>query len=166
MLLYPPSFAFRVFYSNERPVSPVYCFLLRTSHARGCNRSDVIIICRLSRQDERFNHDVDVMTGYHTRSMLCLPIKDSNNEVIGVAQVINKQGDPDATFTAHDSRVFASYLQFCGIGLKNAQLYERSQLEIKRNQVSRPPFPRSFVPHVTAPSPLRLTDRCCSTWPA
>lgn len=87
-------------------------------------------------QDERFNHDVDVMTGYHTRSMLCLPIKDSNNEVIGVAQVINKQGDYEATFTAHDSRVFAGYLQFCGIGLKNAQLYERSQLEIKRNQVT------------------------------
>ncbi|XP_045025389.1 dual 3',5'-cyclic-AMP and -GMP phosphodiesterase 11 isoform X4 [Daphnia magna] len=86
-------------------------------------------------KDERFNHDVDVMTGYHTRSMLCLPIKDSNNEVIGVAQVINKQGDNEATFTVHDSRVFAGYLQFCGIGLKNAQLYERSQLEIKRNQV-------------------------------
>ncbi len=86
-------------------------------------------------QDERFNHDVDLMTGYHTRSMLCLPIKDSNGEVIGVAQVINKLGEADATFSAHDSRVFASYLQFCGIGLKNAQLYERSQLEIKRNQV-------------------------------
>jgi dual 3',5'-cyclic-AMP and -GMP phosphodiesterase 11 len=67
--------------------------------------------------------------------MLCLPIKDSNNEVIGVAQVINKQGDNEATFTTHDSQVFAGYLQFCGIGLKNAQLYERSQLEIKRNQV-------------------------------
>lgn len=33
------------------------------------------------------------------------------------------------------SQVFASYLQFCGIGIKNAQLYERSELENKRNQV-------------------------------
>lgn len=32
-------------------------------------------------------------------------------------------------------QVFASYLQFCGIGLRNAQLFEKSQLEIKRNQV-------------------------------
>lgn len=32
-------------------------------------------------------------------------------------------------------QVFASYLQFCGIGLRNAQLYEKSQLEVKRNQV-------------------------------
>lgn len=33
------------------------------------------------------------------------------------------------------SQVFSSYLQFCGIGLRNAQLYEKSQLEVKRNQV-------------------------------
>lgn len=32
-------------------------------------------------------------------------------------------------------QVFSSYLQFCGIGLRNAQLYEKSQLEVKRNQV-------------------------------
>lgn len=32
-------------------------------------------------------------------------------------------------------QIFASYLQFCGIGLRNAQLYEKSQLEVKRNQV-------------------------------
>ena len=29
----------------------------------------------------------------------------------------------------------SKYLQFCGVGLHNAQLYERSQLEVRRNQV-------------------------------
>ncbi len=38
-------------------------------------------------------------------------------------------------FSSNDENVFEKYLQFCGIGLKNAQLYERSQLEVKRNQV-------------------------------
>lgn len=38
-------------------------------------------------QDERFNHDIDQQTGYKTRSLLCMPIKDINGEVIGVAQV-------------------------------------------------------------------------------
>ena len=33
-------------------------------------------------------------------------------------------------------QVFSSYLAFCGIGLRNAQLYQRSQLENKRSQVS------------------------------
>ncbi|XP_042878602.1 dual 3',5'-cyclic-AMP and -GMP phosphodiesterase 11-like [Penaeus japonicus] len=84
-------------------------------------------------QDSRFNPDIDGMTGYKTRSMLCMPIKDSAGEVIGVAQVINKHQGP--CFTVTDEKVFESYLQFCGIGLRNAQLYERSQLDVKRNQV-------------------------------
>ncbi len=85
-------------------------------------------------RDERFNQEVDNMTGYRTRSMLCHPIKDaSNGEVLGVAQVINKANE--GVFSPNDEAVFEKYLQFCGIGLKNAQLYERSQLEVKRNQV-------------------------------
>lgn len=51
----------------------------------------------------------------------------------GSFQVINKVGD--TPFTQQDEQVFASYLQFCGIGLRNAHLYEKSQLEVKRNQV-------------------------------
>lgn len=84
-------------------------------------------------EDERFNDHIDTMTGYKTRTLLCMPIKDTNGDVIGVAQVINKVGD--TPFTAQDEQVFGSYLQFCGIGLRNAHLYEKSQLEIKRNQV-------------------------------
>ncbi|XP_064091745.1 dual 3',5'-cyclic-AMP and -GMP phosphodiesterase 11-like isoform X1 [Macrobrachium nipponense] len=84
-------------------------------------------------EDHRFNPNIDGKTGYKTRSMLCMPIKDTAGEVIGVAQVINKQ--QGQAFTVNDEKVFESYLQFCGIGLRNAQLYERSQLEVKRNQV-------------------------------
>ncbi|KAK6628218.1 Dual 3',5'-cyclic-AMP and -GMP phosphodiesterase 11 [Polyplax serrata] len=84
-------------------------------------------------KDDRFNHDIDARTGYKTRTLLCMPIKDTSGDVLGVAQVINKSND--SCFTPTDEKVFSSYLQFCGIGLKNAQLYEKSQLEVKRNQV-------------------------------
>ncbi|KYN37518.1 Dual 3',5'-cyclic-AMP and -GMP phosphodiesterase 11 [Trachymyrmex septentrionalis] len=84
--------------------------------------------------DSRFNREIDALTGYRTRALLCMPIKDCNGDVIGVAQVINKLGG-EGQFTAQDEKVFAGYLQFCGIGLRNAQLYEKSQLEVKRNQV-------------------------------
>ncbi|XP_067624742.1 dual 3',5'-cyclic-AMP and -GMP phosphodiesterase 11 isoform X2 [Eurosta solidaginis] len=84
-------------------------------------------------QDERFNGEIDSITGYRTKALLCMPIKDSSGDVIGVAQVINKLNGE--CFTEADEKVFAAYLQFCGIGLRNAQLYEKSQLEIKRNQV-------------------------------
>ncbi|XP_073825840.1 phosphodiesterase 11 isoform X3 [Musca autumnalis] len=84
-------------------------------------------------KDERFNCEIDTLTGYRTKALLCMPIKDSSGDVIGVAQVINKLNGE--CFSETDEKVFASYLQFCGIGLRNAQLYEKSQLEIKRNQV-------------------------------
>ena len=32
-------------------------------------------------------------------------------------------------------QVFAKYLVFAGIGVKNADMYETSQVEIRRNQV-------------------------------
>ena len=62
-----------------------------------------------------------------------MPIKDMNGDVIGVAQVVNKKDD--TPFTKEDEDVFRRYLQFCSICLRNAQLFERSQLEIRRNQV-------------------------------
>ena len=41
--------------------------------------------------DERFNREIDQQTGFTTRSVLCVPIRTVKNEVIGVAQVLNKK---------------------------------------------------------------------------
>ena len=36
----------------------------------------------------RFNSDIDSLTGYKTKTMMCSPIKDQQGAVIGVAQVM------------------------------------------------------------------------------
>ncbi|KAG9345531.1 hypothetical protein JZ751_008675 [Albula glossodonta] len=56
-------------------------------------------------------------------------------EVVGVAQAINKKCGNNGTFTEQDEKDFSAYLAFSGIVLHNAQLYETSQLENRRNQV-------------------------------
>uniref|UniRef100_A0A674NF83 Phosphodiesterase n=1 Tax=Takifugu rubripes TaxID=31033 RepID=A0A674NF83_TAKRU len=86
-------------------------------------------------EDSRFNAEVDLITGYKTHSILCLPIKNHRDEVVGVAQAINKKSGDDAAFTDQDEKDFSAYLAFSGIVLHNAQLYETSQLENRRNQV-------------------------------
>uniref|UniRef100_A0A673FX86 Phosphodiesterase n=1 Tax=Sinocyclocheilus rhinocerous TaxID=307959 RepID=A0A673FX86_9TELE len=86
-------------------------------------------------EDPRFNAEVDQITGYKTQSILCLPIKNHRDEVVGVAQAINKRCGENSAFTERDERDFSSYLAFSGIVLHNAQLYETSQLENRRNQV-------------------------------
>ncbi|XP_056298571.1 cGMP-specific 3',5'-cyclic phosphodiesterase isoform X2 [Pseudoliparis swirei] len=87
-------------------------------------------------EDHRFNAEVDMITGYKTQSILCLPIKNHKEEVVGVAQAINKKcGEEDGAFSEQDEKDFSAYLSFSGIVLHNAQLYETSQLENRRNQV-------------------------------
>ncbi|XP_072233075.1 cGMP-specific 3',5'-cyclic phosphodiesterase [Leuresthes tenuis] len=86
-------------------------------------------------EDPRFNAEVDLITGYKTQSILCLPIKNHRDEVVGVAQAINKKCGEDGAFTEQDEKDFSAYLAFSGIVLHNAQLYETSQIENRRNQV-------------------------------
>jgi adenylate cyclase len=46
--------------------------------------------------DPRFNREVDELTGYETRNLVCAPITTARGVVIGVAQVLNKrEGDYD-----------------------------------------------------------------------
>lgn len=75
----------------------------------------LIMICKhflLSFQDERFNREVDIQTGYRTKALLCMPIKDSAGDVIGVAQVINKLGSEQQSFTSIDEKVSLNLMFF------------------------------------------------------
>ncbi|XP_060580417.1 cGMP-specific 3',5'-cyclic phosphodiesterase-like isoform X2 [Ruditapes philippinarum] len=85
-------------------------------------------------EDPRFNKDIDIKTGYRTHSILCMPIQNHDNEVIGVAQIINKiTGNHE--FEEQDVEMFRKYLMFCGIGIMNAQLFEMSVQEYQRNKL-------------------------------
>ena len=49
--------------------------------------------------DPRFNPEVDKNTGYHTKTILCMPITNNNREIIGAFQVLNKI---NGVFTKND----------------------------------------------------------------
>ncbi|KAK8747845.1 hypothetical protein OTU49_016178, partial [Cherax quadricarinatus] len=85
-------------------------------------------------QDPRFDASIDRRTGYRTMSVLCMPVCNYEGEVIGVAEIINKKNGTNE-FTRQDVEVFRRYLTFCGIGIQNAQLYDMSVREYKRNQL-------------------------------
>ncbi len=40
----------------------------------------------------RFNPAFDKQTGFFTRSILCVPIVNKDDKVIGVSQMLNKRG--------------------------------------------------------------------------
>ncbi|MGE3540838.1 MAG: GAF domain-containing protein [Candidatus Tectimicrobiota bacterium] len=72
--------------------------------------------------DSRFQREVDLRTGYHTRSILCGPVKNFQGEIIGALEVINKQG---GTFTADDVALFRAFTYQTAIALENFLLYQR-----------------------------------------
>jgi putative ABC transport system ATP-binding protein len=73
--------------------------------------------------DPRFNRDVDRQTGYTTRSILSLPVKNMDGEVFAVAQLLNRRdGRP---FDEHDEQRFSEFVQSLGV------IFE-TQLDISR----------------------------------
>ena len=69
--------------------------------------------------------------------MVTMPVCNYDGEVIGVAQIMNKIDAPNAEFVDNDLKTFERYLTFGGVGIQNAQLFEVSILEYKKNKVPK-----------------------------
>jgi signal transduction histidine kinase len=82
-------------------------------------------------RDPRFNPEVDKKTGYQTRSILCVPMRNRRGQVIGVFQVLNKR---DAEFTALDEQLLASLSSQAAVAVENAKLYEEVQRTLTQLQ--------------------------------
>ncbi len=71
--------------------------------------------------DDRFNQEVDKKTGYHTHTILCMPVINKQSKTIGVVQVLNKQGGP---FRTKDELRLRAFTSQATIAIENAQLFE------------------------------------------
>lgn len=83
-------------------------------------------------KDKRFNPEVDKKTGYKTKTILCMPIKNFNQEIIGVFQVLNKF---DETFTIDDEDLLIAISSSAGISLENAQLFEKQNKLLEEQKI-------------------------------
>lgn len=72
--------------------------------------------------EKRFSDKFDKITGFTTRSMLCVPLL-LRNATIGALQVINKKtGEP---FSRADLELLYAIAQHVAIAMENAMLYKR-----------------------------------------
>ncbi|WP_448599811.1 GAF domain-containing protein [Thermoleptolyngbya sp.] len=77
-------------------------------------------------EDPRFDPTTDRQTGYKTRTILSMPVFNSEGKLIGVTQLINKH---QGSFTRSDEEFMQAFNIQAGIALENAQLFERVLLE-------------------------------------
>ncbi len=74
--------------------------------------------------DPRFDASYDEHSGVRTASLLAVPVK-VKDEIIGVAEVINKVGG--ARFDRDDLVLFESLVAAIGVALENARLFDEKQ---------------------------------------
>jgi len=102
--------------------------------------------------DPRFDRSHDQRSGYRTRSMLCVPIRNREKTIVGVLQLLNKTSGP---FGASDLDFLASISEHMAIAMENATLHvellekQRMEQELalgREIQSSLLPAPPSNVP--------------------
>jgi HD-GYP domain-containing protein (c-di-GMP phosphodiesterase class II) len=87
-----------------------------------------------------FDRSFDEKVGYRTGSMICVPLINAEEEVIGVIQLINKKREPDrklttladfdeqvVPFDVRSEELLQTLASQAGIALENAQLYQEIQ---------------------------------------
>lgn len=96
--------------------------------------------------DPRFNPDFDRKTGYRTRTILCVPIRNKDERTIGVLQLLNKR---DGLFTKDDLELIRSLSVHSAIALENARLYalERQSIAMEKELSAAHNVQLSLLPH-------------------
>jgi sigma-B regulation protein RsbU (phosphoserine phosphatase) len=97
--------------------------------------------------DPRFVSAFDQTTGYRTETVLAAPMRNPQQGIIGVVQLLNKKG---GAFTERDERLLAAMAAQAAISIENARLYaqEIRQRLIDQELETARAIQKSFLPDV------------------
>jgi len=74
--------------------------------------------------DDRFYSGVDVITGFHTRNMICTPSIDYKEHCLGTLQSLNKK---NGDFTTDDIELLDLTARLVAVAINNSRLYNEIQ---------------------------------------
>ncbi|MBI3965516.1 MAG: SpoIIE family protein phosphatase [Chloroflexi bacterium] len=102
--------------------------------------------------DPRFDRSVDQQLGYHTRTVLTVPMRERGGTITGVLQALNKE---TGGFTKEDEEVLVTLASAASIALENARHYEESR---QRERVKRDLEIAHAIQMSLLPTKLPLTN--------
>ena len=82
--------------------------------------------------DDRFSPQMDYQSGYKTRNILCVPMVDSHNDIIGLIQVLNKN-ENEIGFDESDEVLLKMFAACAAIAVKNSRLFAEAQKALKKS---------------------------------
>ena len=72
-------------------------------------------------KDKRFFSGFDLRTGFQTKTMLCMPMRDRKNKIIGVFQILNKH---DGVFIKEDEHFLEAFSVHAALAIENARMHQ------------------------------------------
>jgi phosphoserine phosphatase len=115
-------------------------------------QSREIIVVPDAYADPRFNQEVDRQTGFRTRSILTIPLVAHDDELVGVAQVLNKK---TGAFDDTDLGVADALAAQAAVAMKRGRLIEDRLVRLKlerdielARRIQQQSLPRE-IPNVT-----------------
>lgn len=114
-------------------------FDARLGVAGAVTTSGETIRVRDARQDPRFYKEMDLHTGYRTTSLLAVPLRKQDGEIIGAFEALNKKS---GEFTAEDEEILKALAAQAAIAIESAQLIDqmkrfRDQLQEENAQLRK-----------------------------
>ncbi|HEY6951401.1 MAG TPA: GAF domain-containing SpoIIE family protein phosphatase [Bacteroidota bacterium] len=101
-------------------------------------------------KDTRFYSGYDKRSGFRTKTMLCMPMKNRLGKIIGVFQIINKKR---GAFDEEDELFMKAFSEHAALAIENARLYqtslesERVQKELQiAGEIQQRLLPKEIVP--------------------
>ncbi len=95
--------------------------------------------------DPRFARAFDQTTGYQTHTILTAPMRNPQQKIIGVVQLLNKKGRP---FTDRDERLLTAMAAQAAVSIENTRLYaqELEQQLVNQELETAWAIQKSFLP--------------------
>jgi signal transduction histidine kinase/CRP-like cAMP-binding protein len=84
--------------------------------------------------DPRFNPEIDRKSGYSTRTVLCMPMRNKNDKIIGVFQLLNKR---IGHFGPEDEAFIEALSVHAAIALENARMAQEMVQNERLSAVGR-----------------------------
>lgn len=81
-------------------------------------------------KDTRFNSEIDKLSGFVTQSLLAIPLIGLEDRLVGVLELMNKQGGP---FNQADEELGTLLASQCALALQRAQLFEDHLIREKQD---------------------------------
>ena len=90
-------------------------------------------------QDARIYPQIDEDSGYNTRTILAVPLKNYEGEIVGTFEVLNKK---KGSFTGHDEEILQALASNAAVAIETAQMFQglkehRDELVEENTQLRR-----------------------------